>query len=316
MRLVTFREGKNTRIGAVVDDLVVDLTIAGELAGKQCLPADMIEFLEMGNKGMTIARAAIRHAERYPNTNISRPFRGTRLEAPIPCPRKLLCLAANYSADPGKREETRRERSPWVFMKPASTTVNRPGGNIVLSRHALRVHWEAELAIVIGRRARYVDAKDASQYVAGYTIINDVSEREFRVGKRTNAAPWDEFFAWLHGKWPDGFAPMGPWIATPDELPDPLDLRIQLTVNGKTLQDARTSRLTHTCPELVAHISQWVTLEPGDVIATGTPPDLAAAKGVKLNPGDVVRAEIEGIGVLENKVVAEEKTDGHPDRCQ
>ena len=308
MRLVTYRRRRETRIGAVVEGQVIDLADASRATGNPQLPTDMIAFLEMGAKGLRAAKAVLRAIAAHPSDAYATPLRRLRLEAPVPCPRKLLLLAGNYAShlqEEGRNVRAKREQTPRVFMKPASTTVNRPGGDIPLGRHAHWVDWECELAVVIGRKAKHVTARDAPKYIAGYTIVNDVSERDFSVRKRTKTEGFDRFFDWLNGKWPDGFCPMGPCIATPDELPPSLDMAISLSVNGKTMQDARTSQLTYTCAEIVAYISRWVTLEPGDVIATGTPAGIGKSQGLKLKSGDAVRCEIEGIGVLQNRVVRE-----------
>ena len=190
-------------------------------------------------------------------------------------------------------------------MKPPSTTANRPGGPIVLYRQAHWIDWEVELGVVIGRRAKYVAPEQAPKFIAGYTVVNDVSEREFKIQDRTRTEGFDEFFDWLNGKWPDGFAPMGPCLTTADEIPDPQNLDIQLAVNGKTMQHSNTGAMTYTCADIVSYISQSVTLEPGDIIAMGTPAGIGKLQGIRLKEGDVVRCEIERIGVLENKVVAE-----------
>ena len=310
MRLVTFSKRREMRIGVVVGDRVVDLAASAEAAGKTPLPTDMLAFLEMGAKGMRAARAVARLAKKQPDAVASQPLKRTRLEAPVPCPRKLLALAGNYHShlrESGRNARAKREQTPRVFMKPPSTAVNRPGGDIVLSRYARFIDWEVELAIVIGRKAKYVTAKDAPRYIAGYTIVNDVSERDFKVRSRTKTEDFDRFFDWLNGKWPDGFAPIGPCIVTPDELPDPLGMHIMLDVNGKVMQASTVDQLTFSCAEVVAYISRWMTLEPGDVIATGTPSGIGKIRGIKLKHGDVVRCEIGGIGVLVNKVVREKR---------
>ena len=306
MRLVTFRKGRENHVGALIGDSVADAVAASRLLGGPDLPCDMVALLEMGAKGLRAVAAAARFAAENPKRGLLVPLKAIRLEAPIPCPRKLLALAGNYSShlqEEGRHARSKREQTPRVFMKPPSTTVNRPGGDIVLTRYAHWVDWEVELGIVIGRRARDISPSEARRCIAGYTIVNDISEREFRVQKRTKTEDFDKFFDWLNGKWPDGFAPMGPCLVTADEIPDPHDLAIRLAVNGKLMQDANTSGMVYSCDEVVAFISRWVTLEPGDVIATGTPAGIGKVRGIKLKAGDVVRAEIEKIGVLENKVV-------------
>ena len=308
MRLVTFRKGERNHVGAMVGDGVADLVAASRASGGPTLPSGMIELLEMGREGLRAAAAAARFAERNPKRGLLVPLRAIRLQAPIPCPRKLFALAGNYTShlqEKGRRARARREQTPRVFMKPPSTTVNRPGGDILITRYSHWVDWEVELGIVIGRRAKDIKAKEAPRHIAGYTIVNDVSERDFCVQKRTKTEDFDKFFDWLNGKWPDGFAPMGPCITTADEIGDPMNLAIRLSVNGETMQDANTSGMIYNCAEVVAFISRWVTLEPGDVIATGTPAGIGKVRGLKLKPGDVVRCEIEKIGVLENRVVAE-----------
>lgn len=310
MKLVTFRRHRQPTVGALVGDRVADLVAAAQAAATPPLPHDMVALLETGAKGLRAARAAARFAEQHPTAGLLRPARRVRLEAPVPSPRKLFALAGNYAAhniESGRRARAKRDMAPRVFMKPPSTTVNRPGGPIVLTRYARWVDWEVELAIVIGRKAKDIEAKAARRHIAGYTIVNDISERDFRVQPRRTTEDFDRYFDWLNGKWPDGFAPMGPCIATADELPDPANLAIRLAVNGHTMQDANTRDMIYSCEEIVAFISRFVTLEPGDVIATGTPEGIGKARGLKLKPGDLVRAEIDGIGILENPVVADKK---------
>jgi 2-keto-4-pentenoate hydratase/2-oxohepta-3-ene-1,7-dioic acid hydratase in catechol pathway len=309
MKLVSFRRGKQTTIGALLGDRVLDLVPASLCAGADPLPPDMVAFLEMGPRGLRAAQRAIEWSRTAPlGRKLTHPLRRVRLEAPVPCPRKLLALAGNYAEhniESGRRARAKRDMTPRVFLKPPSTTVNRPGGPIVLGRYARWIDWEVELGIVLGRRARYVDAQTARRCIAGYTIVNDISERDFCVQKRRTTEDFDRYFDWLNGKWLDGFAPMGPCLVTADEIPDPENLRIRLALNGQTMQDDRTSSMIYSCPEIVAFISRFVTLEPGDVIATGTPAGIGKAQGIKLKAGDVLRAEIEGIGVLENPVVRE-----------
>jgi len=303
MKLVSFRRKGELRIGSLVGNKIADLRAASAARGGPDLPGDMVEFLEMGARGLRAARAAERFATRFPEAML--PRNRVRLEAPVPCPRKLLALAGNYTShlqEEGRRARTKREQNPRVFMKPPSTTVNRPGGTIPLTKYSRWVDWEVELGIVIGRRARDITVREAPRHIVGYTIVNDISEREFCVRRRTTTEDFDRFFDWLNGKWPDGFAPMGPCITTADEIGDPMNLAIRLAVNGKTMQDANTSGMVFSCYEIVSYISRWVTLEPGDVIATGTPAGVGKVRGIKLKDGDVVRAEIEKIGVLVNKV--------------
>ena len=310
MRLVTYTKNRQARTGAILGSHIIDLAQTSAAMGKPPLPTDMLSLLTLGPRALATARATLRFAEANPAKATRHPLARTRLLAPVPNPHKLLALARNYAShvvEEGERLRAKSEQSPRVFMKPPSTTINHPGAPVTLSPYARWVDWEVELAIVIGRRATNVSIADAPRYIVGYTIVNDISERDFQVWPRTVTQEWDKFFDWLNGKWADGFAPMGPCITTADELSDPLDLRITLAVNGKTRQDANVNQLTFGPAELVAIISRTLTLEPGDVIATGTPSGIGHSSGLKLKSGDTMTAEIEGIGILENTVVRPNK---------
>ncbi|MEN6532515.1 MAG: fumarylacetoacetate hydrolase family protein [Bryobacteraceae bacterium] len=229
-----------------------------------------------------------------------------RLDAPIRDVGKLLALACNYRKhivecgfeDPAKESVL----TPQVFWKPSST-INAPGGVIPIRPNNIFVDWEIELAVVIGQRAKNVRAADAMSCVFGYTIINDISERRFNTGIEHRAMrDFDPFFDWLAGKWFDGFSPLGPEIVTADEVPDPHCLDIRLWLNDELMQDSNTSFMIFRIPETIEFISSLVTLEPGDIIATGTPEGTGMARGIQLKPGDRLRGEIEGLGTLENTV--------------
>ncbi|MPZ19049.1 MAG: FAA hydrolase family protein [Luteitalea sp.] len=238
-----------------------------------------------------------------------RPLATLRLDAPIRGSRKLLALAGNYRShvvESGFTPVGERETvTPQVFWKPP-TAVNRPGGAIALRPNNVCLDWEIELAVVIGRAATRVSTDEAMEAVFGYTAMNDISERRFnaRVEPRT-LRELDPFFDWLMGKWFDGSAPLGPEIVTKDEIPEPHDLRLRLWVNDELMQDGHTSQMIFRIPETIAYISSVVTLEPGDIIAMGTPDGVGAARGLSLKPGDRVRGEIEGIGVLDTLITAE-----------
>jgi 2-keto-4-pentenoate hydratase/2-oxohepta-3-ene-1,7-dioic acid hydratase in catechol pathway len=163
-----------------------------------------------------------------------------------------------------------------------------------------------ELAVVIGRRGKCIPPERALAHVFGYTIVNDISERRFKAPEGRPAREWDKFFDWLHGKWFDGFAPMGPWITTADEIPDPQALALELRVNGQQRQHGGTAEMIYPVAELVAFASTMMTLLPGDIIATGTPQGVGSASGDRLKPGDVVECRVEGVGTLVNPVIAEE----------
>jgi len=233
------------------------------------------------------------------------------LDAPLRNTHKLILLAGNYREhirEAGFRVPESSERiTPQFFMKPPSTTVIGPGQPICLPRNGVWVDWEVELAVVIGKRGRHIPASQAMSFVFGYTIVNDVSERRYnsQISNRFLREK-DPFMDWLHGKWFDTFAPMGPAVVTPGEIPDPHNLRLALRRNGKLEQDANTSQMLHGVPYLIHKLSEIMTLEPGDVIATGTPAGVGHSKGIFLKAGDIIECHIEGIGTLTNPVVAEE----------
>jgi 2-keto-4-pentenoate hydratase/2-oxohepta-3-ene-1,7-dioic acid hydratase in catechol pathway len=219
----------------------------------------------------------------------------TRLGSPLARPSKIVCVGLNYAKH---AEESGMEppKEPVLFFK-ATTAIVGPNDSIMLPKGSVKTDWEVELAVVIGAKASYVTEADALQHVAGYVLHNDVSEREFQIERSGQ---------WVKGKSCDTFAPLGPFIATPDEIKDPNNLRLWLKLNGKTMQDSNTSDFIFNIQEVVSHISQFMTLLPGDVISTGTP----FGVGLGLNPpkyleaGDEVELGIEGLGISKQKVVA------------
>jgi 2,4-didehydro-3-deoxy-L-rhamnonate hydrolase len=231
------------------------------------------------------------------------------LLVPIPRPNKLLLLAGNYSEhikERGGSVAERDETYPYVFMKPPSTTFLAPGKPIQIPRispHA--IDWECELAVVIGQKCKNVKEADALKVVAGYTIINDISDRKFRPNPTRKKRERDVFFDWLHGKWHDSFCPCGPCVRVASFLPDPQNLSVRLSLNGEIRQDGNTSQMIFPVAAIIEFISSMMTLEPGDIISTGTPSGVGSATGTFLKPGDRMQAHIEGIGVLNTPVVAE-----------
>jgi acylpyruvate hydrolase len=219
--------------------------------------------------------------------------------APVPRPGKLICIGLNYRDHAAESKMAIPER-PVVFSK-FSTAVIAPGEPVVTPETSQQVDYEAELAVIIGRRAKNVSVSSALDYVLGYTAFNDVSARDFQFADGQ----------WQRGKSCDTFAPMGPTIVTADEIPDPHKLSIKLRLNGKTMQDSNTDQLIFGVPELIAFLSETITLEPGDVIATGTPPGVGFARKppVFLKHGDVMEVEIEKIGTL-NSVVRSAVAEG------
>jgi len=218
-----------------------------------------------------------------------------RLTAPIARPPKIICIGLNYR-DHAAEARLELPSVPTVFSK-YSTAVIGPGEAIVLPRNSSKPDYEAEFAVVIGRRARHVAEANWRSCVFGYTILNDVSARDFQTATSQ----------WMMGKTFDTFAPFGPAIVTADEIADPHNLRISLTINGETLQDSNTSNLIFGVPQLIAHLSSVFTLEPGDIISTGTPAGVGFARKPPrwLVAGDRVSIKIDGLGELVNPVVAE-----------
>jgi 2-keto-4-pentenoate hydratase/2-oxohepta-3-ene-1,7-dioic acid hydratase in catechol pathway len=222
----------------------------------------------------------------------------SRLLPPIPDPGKIVCIGLNYR-DHAAESHVPVPTQPVLFSKYTTTLIGHLD-RIVLPRVSREVDYEAELVVVIGQGGKYIPKENARAHVGGYTIGNDVSARDWQVIKPAKQ--------WMTGKTFDTFAPTGPELVTPDEVPDPHDLGIRLRRNGQTMQDSNTREFIFTVEELIAYISQIVTLEPGDLIFTGTPPGVGMARTppVWLAPGDVVEIEIDRLGILRNEVVAED----------
>jgi len=309
MKLVTFGKDGQARVGALVDDVVIDLRQAARERGLRVCSTmleDMNALLEGGDAALAEAQKNLAHGLEHEGCRL--PLGDVELLAPL-APRKLFCLAGNYvkHIEEGSGGVKAKDKiTPRLFLKPPTNTVIGPGAAIRIPAVARGIDWEAELVAVIGRRGKNVRREDALDHVAGYTAMNDVSERKLRIRERPESSEWDAFFDWLNGKWFDTFAPLGPCIVTADEIPDPHELDISLSVNGEQKQGSNTSHMIHRVDELIEYISTFITLEPGDVIATGTPEGTGDPVGVYLKPGDVVRVEIEKVGVLENSVEAEE----------
>lgn len=229
-----------------------------------------------------------------------------KLLVPIGNPNKIMLLAGNYALHIAEREGSVAERDdtfPYVFMKPPSTTLTHPGDPIIIPASSPdHIDWECELGVVIGRPCRNVEEFEALKYVAGYTIVNDVTDRKFTFNPARKLRERDKFFDWLHGKWHDTFCPVGPCILSADAVPDPQSLSIRLTVNGELKQDASTTQMVFPVAAVISFLSQFVTLEPGDIVSTGTPAGVGSATGQYLKPGDIVCATISKIGSLINPV--------------
>ncbi|MFC7407573.1 fumarylacetoacetate hydrolase family protein [Hydrogenophaga atypica] len=302
MRLVTYRANVSTaaRLGAIVDDLVVDLQRLGAHAG-QAIPDDILAFIDLGPHAVATTTALLaKHKGGWP-LDTSLPLANVRLLAPIPRPRKnLFGIGLNYVehvAESSRTLDTSSDlpKQPVIFSKPPTTVIGP--GDAIEHNGAItqQLDWEVELAVVMGRRARRVGEAQAMEHVFGYTVVNDISARDNRRAGQ-----------WIYSKGQDTYAPMGPVIVTADEIADPHDLNLGLKVNGVEKQNSNTRHLLFKIPALIADISAGITLEPGDVIATGTPSGVGAGRTPQewLWPGDVVEAWVEHIGTLRNPVVA------------
>ena len=287
MRLASFAFEDTVRVGVVVGDEVVDLYLAEPEA-----PTNMSAFLALGEDGRIMAEMAV---ERGGNR---RPLSDVELMAPVPRPQKFLAVGLNYG-DHIAETGAQTPRMPTIFTKQVSC-VQRPGGGIEIPLASRNVDYEGELGIVIGKSCRHVSAADAADVIAGYTIVNDVSVRDFQ--RHTPQFTMGKSF--------DTHGPVGPVIVTGDELGDPHTLDIQTRVNGELRQDSNTKHLIFNCYDIIEYVTQAMTLEPGDIIATGTPSGVAAAMTPPrwLVAGDTVSITIAGIGTLENSCIGELET--------
>ena len=217
-----------------------------------------------------------------------------RLASPIARPSKIVCIGLNY-ADHARETKAQPPLEPVIFLK-STTALSGPFDPIIIPKNSKKTDWEVELAIVMAKKASYVEESEALGYIAGYCLHNDVSEREFQIER---SGTWDK------GKGCDSFAPLGPFLATPDEIPDINQLRLWLKVNGKTMQDGTTSNLIFKIPFLISYISQFMTLLPGDLISTGTPAGVGLGMNppVYLSPGDIVELGIDRLGTSRQELV-------------
>jgi 2-keto-4-pentenoate hydratase/2-oxohepta-3-ene-1,7-dioic acid hydratase in catechol pathway len=320
MRVCRFLHAGSSQVGIYDDQTVMALEAiskAYEIAsGQKGPPADsdnLLDYLPPDGKYFAAIKRVAQWAEasRQRNDMTARiPIDRVEWLLPIPQPNKLLLLAGNYNEhlqEGGGAATERKETFPYVFTKPPTTTLRASGQSVVIPKVSPHhVDWELELCIVMGRKARHVREADALHYVAGYTVVNDISDRQFRPNPDRKLRNNDRWFDWEHGKWHDTFCPCGPGIVSADAAADPQKLKMKLSVNGQVKQNATTGQQIFPVAAVVAFISDIVTLEPGDLIATGTPGGVGHASGTYLQPGDRVEAWIEGIGTLLSPVVAEQ----------
>lgn len=263
-------EGKE-RPGVLINNVHFDLSSFGEDFGEKFFEADGLSRLAT-----------------FLKTNTSLPkVTPTRFGSPVLRPSKIVCIGLNY-ADHAKESNMEIPKEPIVFFK-STTALTGPNDNLIIPKNSTQTDWEVELAVVIGKKASYVSEADATKYIAGYALHNDYSEREFQLHRGGQ---------WVKGKSADSFAPIGPYLVTPDEVKDIDNTRLWLKVNGKTMQDGTTKNLIFKVPFLVSYLSQFMTLLPGDVISTGTPAGvgLGMKPPLYLKPGDVIELGIDGMG--------------------
>jgi 2-keto-4-pentenoate hydratase/2-oxohepta-3-ene-1,7-dioic acid hydratase in catechol pathway len=293
MKLAGYVHNKSASCGIVTNDGIIDIP-------SNTAFQSIHEILTWGDSALK----PLSDLSQTARTRI--PLESVGLLAPLPRPGKILALAGNYKKhleetawQDGTFDDQATTTNPWPFMMP-STVVTGTDTEVAWPGYSEQVDYEIELAIVIGKTIKCAPPERAPEAIAGYTIANDISARSttFKEGRKDR--PRDAYFDWLMGKWADGFMPLGPWLVTADEIGDPQNLEMELKVNGQTRQKSNTSQMIFSVGQIVSFLSHLMTLEPGDVIITGTPHGVAAADGSFLSPGDKMECTIEKIGTLTN----------------
>jgi len=281
MKLFRFGEPGQEKPGVMIEDNYLDVSAFGE---------DYNEAF-FQNNGL----ARLTNYVNENSSNLPQIPGGVRFGSAIARPSKIICIGLNY-ADHARETKAAIPQEPIIFFK-ATTALCGPNDKVVIPLNATKLDWEVELAVVIGKEAKYVTEEQALNYVAGYALHNDYSERAFQLERGGQ---------WVKGKSHDTFAPVGPFLATPDELGDVNNLRLWLTVNGETRQDGNTANLIFRVPFLISYLSQFMTLLPGDIISTGTPAGVGLGMNppVYLQPGDQVELGISGLGTSRQEVIA------------
>jgi 2,4-diketo-3-deoxy-L-fuconate hydrolase len=301
MKLYTFLADGQPRIALGLNNQLIDLSAAaGAMRPHRELPSDMLSFLRMGEAAIKIARDVLDFMQKRPalpvGVQVAHLFETAKILAPIPRPGKILCSGINYRGHMEENPGAKLPTEPFFFSKLPSAVI-APGEPIVLPKLSKQVDYEVEFAVVIGKRMKQTPRDQVMDCVAGYTILHDVSARDVQF--KDNQITLGKNF--------DTFCPLGPCIVTKDELPNPGNVPLRSFLNGKVMQDGTTADWVFSLPELLGRLSNIMTLEPGDVVSTGTPAGVGVFRRpqVFLNPGDTVRLEIDGIGALENPVIAE-----------
>jgi len=281
MKLIRWINGSKTATGVIIGEDYFDTSSFGEDYNE--------EFFE--NEGLDRLQKFVESdKERLPKLS-----KDIRLASPVARPSKIVCIGLNY-ADHAKETNAQIPKEPIIFFK-STTALIGPNDDVVIPKNSEKTDWEVELAVVIGKKASYVDDSEALNYVAGYCLHNDLSEREFQLERNGQ---------WVKGKSCDTFAPLGPFLATQDEIADVNNLKLWLKVNGQLMQNGNTSNFIFKIPFLVSYLSQFMTLLPGDVISTGTPAGVGLGMDpqVYLKPGDGVELGIDGLGTSKQNIKA------------
>jgi len=281
MKLIRFGEAGKEKPGIVIDDIYYDASGLGEDYNENFFAANGLERLEQ------YIQSNKKSLRKLPG--------GIRIASPVARPSKIVCIGLNY-ADHAKETGAPLPSEPVIFMK-STTALCGPFDDVIIPKNSVKTDWEVELALVMSKKASYVEESKALDYVAGYCLHNDLSEREFQLERN---GTWDK------GKGCDTFAPLGPVLATKDEIKDVDNLRLWLKVNGKTMQDGNTSTFVFKIPFLISYVSRFMTLLPGDVISTGTPPGVGLGMNpqVYLKAGDMMDLGIDGLGTSKQKCIA------------
>ena len=281
MKLIRWVNGNKPSTGIILNDEYVDTSSFGEDYNETFFEKDGIDRLQ---------KFVESNQDRLPKLS-----KDIQLASPIARPSKIVCIGLNY-ADHAKETNAQVPKEPIIFFK-STTAIVGPNDDVIITKNSKKTDWEVELAVVIGKKASYVEENDALNYVAGYCLHNDLSEREFQLERNGQ---------WVKGKSCDTFAPLGPFLATKDEIADVNNLKLWLKLNGQVMQNGNTSNFIFKIPFLVAYLSQFMTLLPGDLISTGTPAGVGLGMNpqVYLKPGDVVELGIDGLGSSKQNVKA------------
>jgi len=281
MKLIRFGELNQEKTGVIIDDEYYDTSVFGQDYNEHFFETDGLNNLQKFIES---------NKDQLPKIS-----KEVRLSSPVSRPSKIICIGLNY-ADHAKETKANIPTEPIIFFK-STTALSGPNDDVTIPKNSTKTDWEVELAVIIGRKASYVEEPEAMNYVAGYCLHNDLSEREFQLEKNGQ---------WVKGKSCDTFAPLGPFMATKDEITDVNNLRLWLTVSGKKMQEGNTSDFIFKIPFLISYVSQFMTLLPGDIISTGTPAGVGLGMNpqVYLKPGDVVELGIDGLGTSKQLVKA------------